>query len=144
LQFPVADLPTIIEVLAVGEEPLFIVLRYRDFVRFAAVAEAKHTPDVIAVLDVEGEHAFVVVSYIALRSALLSLEITGEIDELAYLEKHKDVAVAVARGALRCGAEHYIIQGYFEQRMVRFVSTGHSGAGIPQYLPDEGKATLLH
>jgi hypothetical protein len=126
MQLLVADLPTIVEVLTVGEEPRFIVLQYRDFVRFASIAEGKHTPDVITVLDVEGEHAFVVISYEGLLRTLLSLEITGGIDESAYLEQHKDVAEAVARGALRCGAEHYILQGYFERRMVRFVNTRHS------------------
>jgi hypothetical protein len=122
VQLPIADLPTIVEVLAVGEEPCFVVLRYRDFVRFAAIIEAEHTPDVVTVLDVGGEHAFVVVRYEVLRRALLSLEISGDIDERAYLEQHRDVAEAVARGALRCGAEHYIFQGYFERRMVRFLS----------------------
>jgi hypothetical protein len=126
VQLPVADLPTIVEVLTVGAEPRFVVLQYRDFVRFAAIAEAKYAPDVVSVLDVGGDHAFVVIGYEGLRRSLLSLEITGDIDERAYLERHRDVAAAVARGALRCGAEHYIIQGYFERRIVRF-----PGAGLP-------------
>jgi hypothetical protein len=130
VQLPVADLPKIIEVLAVGDEPRFVVLQYRDFVRFAARAEAQDAPDVISVLDVGDDHAFVVVGYEALRRALLDLEITGEIDERAYLERHGDVAAAVARGALRCGAEHYIIQGYFERRMVRFPGAGLSAPHV--------------
>lgn len=124
----IADLPKIVEVLSVGEEPKFVVLTYRDFVRFATAVSAEHAPDVITVLDAAGEHEFVVIAYEGLRSALLRLDINGGIDERAYLERYTDVADAVARGALACGAEHYVLQGYFEQRMVRFANDDLPGA----------------
>ena len=52
MQLPVADLSTIVEVLAVGDNPHFVVFQYRHFVRFATIAYASHVPDVTSVLDV--------------------------------------------------------------------------------------------
>ena len=68
----------------------------------------------------------------SLLRSLLSLEVTGDIDELTYLERHRDVATAVAEGRLRCGREHHIFQGYFERRSVRF-----PGADPPAPEPSE-------
>jgi hypothetical protein len=116
----VTDLPTIIDVLAIEGQPQFVILRYRDFITFVITAGRPEDADVVSVLDVGDEHELVVLAYESLRRSLVALEITGKIDESAYLARHQDVAEAVALGTLRNASEHYVIQGYFERRIVSF------------------------
>lgn len=115
----IADLPPIVDLLAVEGEPRFVILGYPAFIRVAVHFEARHAPDVVAVLDCAGEHAFVVLDFEGFRRAVHALTVTGSIDERHYLEKYPDVARAVAAGTLRNGTEHYLVQGYFERRAAR-------------------------
>ena len=129
MQLPIANLPMILEILVVHDAPCFVLLHYREFVQFAATLEPEQTPDVVTVLDVRNEHVFVVVGYDGFVHALRTSEIKGNIDEKAYLERHLDVAEAVARGTLRSGADHYFFQGYFEQRTVILLNSSTPAGG---------------
>ncbi len=42
-----------------------------------------------------------------------------EVDEAWYLETNSDVAAAVKSGVLTSGRSHYIVSGYFENRLPR-------------------------
>ncbi|HTQ71933.1 MAG TPA: hypothetical protein VMH92_10625 [Acidocella sp.] len=42
-----------------------------------------------------------------------------EVDEAWYLKTNPDVAAAVQSGALKSGRSHYIVSGYFENRLPR-------------------------
>jgi hypothetical protein len=113
----VADLPRIAEILHVDATPYFLVFPYTPYVRFVVAASPWSAPNVVALLDVAGEHAFVVVRCEDFRSYLGQLDISGSVDEAHYLAKHADVRLAVERGQLRSGTQHYLISGYFERRV---------------------------
>jgi hypothetical protein len=116
-------LPKIIEILRVNDQPHFLVFAYDQFVPFAAAAGAENgAPDVVAALDRDKEHVFVVVRCDEFRAFLSRLEIVGAIDEGHYLRKHPDVKASLDQGQLSSGTFHYVNQGYFEQRDVRFVT----------------------
>lgn len=114
------DLPPIVEILSVGAEGKLVVLRYADFVQLAARTLPIPAPDVAAVLDHSGEHAFAILALSDYQSHIRKLRITGNIDEQHYLSKYPDIAAAVRAGQLTSGTYHYIIQGYFERREVKF------------------------
>jgi hypothetical protein len=114
------ELPPIVEILSAGAEGGLIVLRYPDFVRFVARALPVPAPDVTAVLDHGDEHAFAILALSDYQSHIRKLCITGNIDEQHYLTKYPDIAAAVRAGQLTSGTYHYIIQGYFERREVKF------------------------
>jgi len=111
-----AELPPIVEILSVGVEGKLVVLRYVDFVQFAARTMPVLAPDVAAVLDHADEHAFVILALSDYQSHFRKLHITGSIDEQHYLSKYPDIAAAIRAGHLASGTEHYIVQGYFERR----------------------------
>jgi hypothetical protein len=115
----ITELPKIIDLLLVDGEPCFVVLMYNQFVKFAAIASPNSSPDVVSVLNYNKEHAFVIISYDEFRRYIKKLDVVGDIDETHYLERHKDVKIAIEQGMLRSGTQHYILQGYFERREVR-------------------------
>ncbi len=62
--------------------------------------------------------------YVELQEAKLFALIRGllesvEVDEAWYLKTNPDVAVAVEAGELNSARAHYIISGYFENRLPR-------------------------
>ena len=124
MKVAIRQLPRIVEILAVNGEPQFVVLQYDEFVRLAAVASGPRTPDIVAILDHGGEHVFVVLSSDHHRRFIGMLDVAGEIDEAHYLDKHKDVKIAIDQRRLRSGTQHYLRQGYFERRDVRFPAAG--------------------
>jgi hypothetical protein len=119
-ELALTELPPIVEILSVGVEGKLVVLRYTDFVQFAARALPVPAPDVAAVLDHSDEHAFAILALSDYQSHIRKLRITGNIDEQHYLSKYPDIAAAVRAGQLTSGTYHYIIQGYFERREVKF------------------------
>ncbi len=119
----ITDLPTILDVLHVSGAPNFVVLRYRDYIRFAALAGTDHAPEVVSVLDAGGEHEFVIVAFDAYWRGLISLDIVGHIDEASYLAWNPDVATAVERGEVTSGNDHYLFQGYLERRRATLPAT---------------------
>lgn len=114
------ELPPIVEILSVGAEGSLVVLHYVDFVQFAARSLPVPAPEVAAVLDHAEEHAFIILALSEYQSHFRKLSITGSINEQHYLSKYPDIATAVRDGHLTSGTEHYIVQGYFERRDVRF------------------------
>lgn len=54
-----------------------------------------------------------------LRSLLVPMIQSIDFDERWYLEKYKDVKEAVAKGHVPSAHAHYVISGYFENRMPR-------------------------
>jgi hypothetical protein len=117
-------LPRIVETLSAAVTQDFVILRYDEFVRFAVAASAGRVPDVVAVLDHADEHVFVILPIDRYRTYISTLDITGGVDEVHYLDKHKDVKGAIEQGRLHSGTQHYRIQGYFERREVRFPAVG--------------------
>jgi hypothetical protein len=121
-------LPEIVNLLRVGRAPGFVVLRYAGFVNFAAAAGDVQAPDVAAVLDCranhkaehEAEHEFAVLRVAAYRQFLSRAHLTGEVDEAHYRDRHPDVAAAITQGRVASATRHYLVQGYFERRAVRF------------------------
>ncbi len=57
-----------------------------------------------------------------LFSLIRALLETVEVDEAWYLDTNPDVAAAVKSGALESGKSHYIVSGYFENRLPRPVA----------------------
>lgn len=112
-------LPRIEATLDIEGVPQFAVVSYADFIRVSAAATAGDVPDLSAVLDVAGEHVLVVLQWGAYRTFLSQFEVTGRVDERDYLQRHEDVRSAVERGDVVSATEHYVVQGYFEQRPVR-------------------------
>ncbi len=53
----VMQLPSIVERLSVDNVVRFVVLRYAEYVSFVAMAMPFEAPDVVAILDQDGEHA---------------------------------------------------------------------------------------
>lgn len=120
VQVPIAGLPKIARVLEVDCRPYFVVIAYPAFVGFAARAWPTGSPEVLTFLDDGGEHRFVVMLMSAYRAALGALEVTGEIDERHYLRRHEDVRSGIKAEIVESATRHYIVQGYFEERDVRF------------------------
>lgn len=120
----IAQLPRIVETLSISGKPQFVVLYYNEFVRLAAAAPGRHAPDIVSVLDHGDEHLFVILTSDSHRMYISTLDISGEVDEAHYLDKHKDVKAAIEQGRLRSGTQHYLRQGYFERREVRFRTLG--------------------
>jgi hypothetical protein len=120
MAIPISGLPRIVETLGVDDTVRFVVLAYDEFVTFVAEALPATAPDVVAVLDHRGEHAFAIVLLGGLAEYIKALDIAGTVDERHYLAAHPDVGAAVDQGHLRSGTEHYIISGYFERRAVKF------------------------
>ena len=54
-----------------------------------------------------------------LRELLWPLVKAIEVDETWYVTYYNDVADAIARGAMKSGREHYVTDGYFEDRLPR-------------------------
>jgi hypothetical protein len=79
--------PNIVETLAVDNAPHFVVLAYGEFVTFVADASPMRAPDVVAVLDHQGEHAFAVVRFNDYVAYVRTLDIAGTIDERHYLDQ---------------------------------------------------------
>jgi hypothetical protein len=124
MTIPITQLPRIVETLAVNGKPQFVILQYDEFVKVAAAASGRHTPDLVSVLDHGGEHVFVILTSDSHRMYISTLDISGEVDEAHYLNKHKDVKATIDQGRLRSGTQHYLRQGYFERREVRFRAPG--------------------
>ena len=124
----ITELPRIVETLTVDGRPQFFVLPYDGSVRFVAAVSAGQAPDVVSVLDHGGEHVFVILPNDWYRVYIVGLDIAGEVDEAHYLDVHEEVKFAVEQGGLRSGTHHYLIQGYFERREVRFPATGSAFA----------------
>ncbi len=120
MAIPITRLPRIVETLAVDDTVHFVVLPYDEFVTFVADASPAGAPEVVAVLDHRGEHAFAVVRLNCFAEYIKALDIAGTVDERHYLTANTDVKAAVDAGHLRSGTEHYIIAGYFEGRAVKF------------------------
>ena len=113
-------LPQIVDTLSVNGRPEFFVLHYDEFVRFVIVASGGLALDVVSILDCDGKHVFAILRGDHYATYIPMLDVFGEVDEAHYLDKHRDVKAAVSRGELRNGTQHYLIQGYFERREVRF------------------------
>jgi hypothetical protein len=124
MKVAIAQLPRIVEILTVDGTPRFVVLLYREFVRFVVAASGGYAPDIVSILDHGGEHVFVILPSDHYRMYIGMLDICDQVDESHYLEKHSDVRAAVAQGRLDSGTQHYLISGYFERREVRFPMAG--------------------
>ena len=120
MAIPISRLPRIVETLLVDGATQFVVLEYEEFVTFVADTAPARAPEVVAVLDHRGEHAFVILPFIPFTSFVTTLDFSGTIDERHYLTAHPDVRAAVDQGRLQSATRHYIISGYFERRAVRF------------------------
>jgi SAM-dependent methyltransferase len=59
----------------------------------------------------------------AARSILRSLLETAPFDEAFYLDKYKDISLAVKNGKLKTGRAHFIDSGYFHNRMAQPMSS---------------------
>ncbi len=116
---PIAVLPTIVDVLAVGEAPVFVILGYRDLIRFIAQLGYEFPCSPVSTIDYADEHAFVILSYEEFRAFIVTLDVTGDIDEEHYTKTHADVRAEIDRGALRNAREHYLFGGYMSQRSAR-------------------------
>jgi hypothetical protein len=113
-------LPHIASVIPVQGAPHFIVLRYDHFVRLAASSPEIAPPDAVTILDLDEQHVFIVLLYDEYRSYIAMVPVIGEVDEAHYLATHADVNLAVSDGRLVNGTQHFLVQGYFEQRAVAF------------------------
>jgi hypothetical protein len=110
----ITELPKIIKTLQVNETPYFFVLLYDQFIKFVVAASETKVP------DFDKEHVFIIVECEEFRSYLGRLDIAGNVDEEHYLSKYPDVKIAVDQGLLINGTHHYVGQGYFERREVKF------------------------
>ena len=122
----VFDLPILVETLNIGDEDCFGILDYPSFVHFMHICLSEELFDFdyeadkkCKYIDQAGEHVFFIAPMSYLRKLVSVSNIQGVIDENFYLNTHQDVARAVAEGQLKNATEHYLLQGYFERRVIK-------------------------
>jgi len=97
-------------------------------VPYSYIKGGRHTGSARLIEVVEGR----------LKEAMRPMLVSVEFDEAFYRKQNSDVDAKIIQGELKSGKDHYIVAGYFEDRLPRPVKVDEAWY-IKEY-PDVGEA----
>lgn len=105
----------------------FYILSYSQFIKFVHKYELQ-IPDVNTIIDLDGEHQFVIVGAASYSDFVCALEFSGTINEKRYLLLNPDVSAGIKNGMVASARDHYLVQGYLEERPAVILKAGETSA----------------
>lgn len=76
-------------------------------------------PNIVEIIRNDDGVEFVVITKSSFRRFIDSLDLTGKIDEAAYLRRYPDVERSISRGRVASATEHFKKAGYLEMRQAK-------------------------